>query len=120
MSGMAVLDVAIGLMFMFVMLSLLVTTVQESVASALRLRATNLYAALANLLADPQLARHPEYEQLVDDLYRHPLIKSLYRRSPASELAKRFDWRSPQPSYIPARTFAIALLDVLRGKVGLR
>lgn len=120
MSEMAVLDVGIGLMFMFVLLSLLVTTIQESLASLLRLRAKNLYAALDNLLADPKLAEHADYKQLIGDLYRHPLIKSLYRRSPASEAAsKDFHWLSPQPSYIPSRTFAIALLDVLRGKTGV-
>ena len=114
----AVLDVAIGLVFLYLMTSLLVTIVQEGIASMLHLRAKNLYDAIENLLGDPALAKQPEYKDLVVDLYRHPLMQSLYRRTPLAEKASAVDFAkvASLPSYIPSRTFAIALLDVLRGK----
>ena len=114
----AVLDVAIGLIFMYLMTSLLVTIVQEGIASALNLRGKSLFDAVANLLADPALTRHPDYKELVLDLYRHPLIRSLYRLPHREgELAPAmFVRKVALPSYIPSRLFAVALVDVLRGK----
>jgi hypothetical protein len=114
----AVLDVAIGLVFLYLMTSLLVTIVQEGIASMMQLRAKNLYDAIENLLGDPALAKHPDYKELVVDLYRHPLMQSLYRRTPLADQASAADFVkvASLPSYIPSRTFAIALLDVLRGK----
>ena len=114
----AVLDVAIGLSFMYVMTSLLVTIVQEQLATLMQLRARNLYGAIKNLVADPALLEHPEYRTLAVDLYRHPLMQSLYRRSPLPAKISSDDFvrLTKLPSYIPSRHFAVALLDVLRGK----
>jgi hypothetical protein len=114
----AVLDVAIGLSFMYLMTSLLVTIVQEQLATVMQLRARNLYGAIGNLIADPVLLEHPEYRNLAVDLYRHPLMQSLYRRTPLPATISSDDFvrLSKLPSYIPSRLFAVALLDVLRGK----
>jgi len=113
----AVLDVAIGLIFLYMMTSLLVTIVQEGIATTLQLRAKNLFDAIENLIGDPALTKHPDYKDLVVDLYRHPLMQSLYRRSELADRASARVLRSAKlPSYIPSRTFAIALLDVLRGR----
>jgi hypothetical protein len=114
----AVLDVAIGLIFMYMMTSLLVTIVQEGIATMMQLRAKNLFEAIENLLGDPALAKHPEYKDLVVDVYRHPLMQSLYRRTPLAEkvTATDFPKLATLPSYIPSRIFTVALLDVLRGK----
>jgi hypothetical protein len=114
----AVLDVAIGLSFMYVMTSLLVTIVQEQIATLMQLRARNLFGAIGNLIADPVLLEHPEYRNLAVDLYRHPLMQSLYRQTPlpAKITSDDFVRLAKLPSYIPSRHFAVALLDVLRGK----
>jgi hypothetical protein len=114
----AVLDVAIGLVFLYLMTSLFVTIVQEGIASFWRLRAKNLYDAIANLVDDPALDKHPEYRDLVANFYRHPLMESLYKNNSRGDAKKRVDVRNdlPLPSYVPSRIFAIALLDVLRGK----
>jgi hypothetical protein len=114
----AVLDVAIGLIFLYMMTSLLVTIVQEGIASTLQLRAKSLFDSIENLLGDPALAKHPEYKDLVVDVYRHPLMQSLYRRTPLADEASPADFArvASLPSYIPSRVFAVALLDVLRGK----
>jgi hypothetical protein len=114
----AVLDVAIGLVFLYMMTSLLVTIVQEGIATMLQLRAKNLFDAIENLLDDPALSKHADYKDLVVDVYRHPLMQSLYRRTPlaAKVSPAEFSKVAALPSYIPSRVFAVALLDVLRGK----
>ncbi|HMI87275.1 MAG TPA: hypothetical protein VK550_24465, partial [Polyangiaceae bacterium] len=78
----------------------------------------NLYAAIENLLGDPVLAKHPDYKNLVVEVYRHPLMQSLYRRTPLADKAAavNFSKVASLPSYIPSRVFTVALLDVLRAK----
>ena len=46
------LDVAIGLVLLYLLLALLVTTVQELLASIFSWRAKNLYAAIEDMLAN--------------------------------------------------------------------
>jgi hypothetical protein len=114
-----VLDVAIGVTFLYLLLALIVTTVQELVASALRLRAQNLYQALEGMLKGEAQVRARDKTPAVDastllaEVYAHPLIKNLRgkRLFSPSELAL--------PSYIPSKTFALALLDVLRRRSSL-
>ena len=106
MFGIDILDVAIGLFFGYLVLSLAVTAANEMSAAWFRRRAWMLHKGITTLLDDAQLA---------DKLYEHPLIKSLsspggvVRRIPA---LRRLVGRGP--SYIPSRTFAMALLDVLQ------
>jgi hypothetical protein len=114
---MPALDVAIGMIFLYLLLSLIVTTLQEAIATGLRWRAENLYNAVANLLEDPKLP--DEWRGLAIELYKHPLVEKLCRGA----LGKGGDVRTfgaanarRLPSYLPSRTFAIALLDVLRKK----
>ncbi len=108
-----VLDVAIGIIFLYLLLALLVTTLQELIASWFDLRADNLYRAIEGMLQAPPTAKdeteaaRQAREKLFGDFYNHPLIKNL-RAAAAGKLRK--------PSYIPSRTFAIALLDALRSR----
>jgi len=97
------IDVAIGIIFLFLLVSLLVTIVQEGFASLFKLRASNLRAAIANLLGDVRTSK----------LYKHPLVASLYRAkvNETGEIKEAW-WRGP--SYIPSRTFVVALLDLLQ------
>ena len=90
MFGSTILDVAIGLVFIYLLLSLLVTAGTELIAAWLNWRADNLRKGLQRIL-DPTLAQR---------LYDHPLIK---------KLSKSDRW----PSYIPSGTFALALVDVI-------
>jgi hypothetical protein len=91
MFGLQILDVVIGLFFGYLVLSLAVTAANELGAAWFRRRAWMLRKGVANLLAD---------DRLVDEFYKHSLIRSLS----VSEKG---------PSYIPSRTFAMALLDVV-------
>jgi hypothetical protein len=90
MFGSVVLEVAIGLAYLYLLLSVICSAINEGLAGMLALRAKTLGAALRNLLDD----------STVDALYAHPLIQGLSGACRA-------------PSYIPARVFATALLDVL-------
>ena len=91
MFGSAALEFGIGMVFVYLMLSLAVTAFQEGLASLFRRRARTLASGIRNLLRD---------DALVESLYAHPLIQGLH-------LSKR------RPSYIPSRIFALALLDRL-------
>src|SRR5437870_3209492 len=95
MFGMQILDVAIGLIFIFLMLSLMVTAFNELVAAWLKRRSKTLWTGVVRLLGDEGFAK---------SLYAHPLISSLSQSS------------SGKPSYIPSRTFVLAMLDALTEK----
>jgi len=86
---MSAIEVVIGLSFLFAVLSLIASAINELIASALALRARTLKSGVRGLLDDP-VARNA--------IWAHPLIQSLYK----SRIG---------PSYIPAEKFALALLD---------
>src|SRR6478609_8452872 len=141
---------AIGVVLLFLLLALLVTTVQELVATVLGWRSANLYNAIDSMLTGafdtpepaPQAgqsassdAHVPAPLDLVTQLYQHPLITNLVRcpsklkhalsnlekesaklKSESASLRKlNAEVRKYLPSYIPSKTFALALLDTLRG-----
>ncbi len=97
MLGSTVLEVAIGLVFVFLLLSLLCTTVNEWIAGALSLRAKTLEEGIRHLLDSEK----GDPKSLVEEFYKHPMIGALTR-----------DKR--RPSYIAPKTFAVALTDVLK------
>ena len=102
MFGSTVLEVAIGLVFVYFLLSLLCSTINEQViARFFALRAKTLEEGLNNMLPGPQGS------DLVNKLYKHPLIKGLSQNAASNDPRK--------PSYIPADTFAHALMDVVHG-----
>jgi len=90
MFGSTIVDVAIGVVFVYLLLGLVVTAGTELIASWLNWRANNLRAGLQRML-DPALAQ---------ELYNHPMIKRLSKSDRG-------------PSYIPSETFALALVDVI-------
>ena len=107
---MQILEVAIGMFFGYLVLSLVVTAANEMSAAWFRRRAWMLHKGIVNLLDDDKLAAR---------LYEHPMIRSL--SSPPGLLARvpvlnRLVGRGP--SYVRSRTFAIALLDVVRAEPG--
>lgn len=95
MMGLPILDVAIGMAFLYLLFALMCTTLNEIIANALNRRAKMLQMGLLRLLGS---------EDLVKTLYEHPAIASL---APLKGKAL--------PSYIPAQRFAEALLDQLTG-----
>lgn len=83
------LDVVIGVVFVYLLLSLICTTANDWVASVRGLRGRTLDQGIRRLLGP-----------LTDDFFEHPLIASL------SQPGKR-------PSYVPAHLFSSAVLDLL-------
>jgi hypothetical protein len=87
----ALTDIAIGLMTMYLVLSLVCTSVNETIASAFKLRAGKLRKTLDEIINDP------DFKQIFD---RHGLIVA---SSPGGAA----------PSYLSGPTFALAVLDSL-------
>ena len=94
MFGSAILDTAIGLIFVFLVVSLTVSAANELLAALFKWRAKNLFLGIRQLLQDPSVTG------LVARFYEHPLIEGLSAKG-------------KKPSYIPSRTFALALLDIV-------
>jgi len=67
MGSNAAIDVAVSLILMYLVLSLIVTVLNEAIATAADLRAANLQAALNGLIDDPELRKQ---------FYDHGLIAS--------------------------------------------
>jgi len=113
MFGLQILDIAIGLIFVYLLLALICTTIGELLAGLLNRRSRNLLIGIRGLLEDeavrlknPQAPHDPKGKGLVDLFYMHPLIKALHGRQMWGE-------GKTKPSYIPSRTFALALLDII-------
>ena len=88
------LEVAIGLSFIFLLLSLVMTALQEAVESVSRQRGKRLIQGFEELLSDP--SRRAAAVDVVRAIYEHPQIHSLYRGD--FDQAKA---RNQLPSYIP-------------------
>jgi len=94
MFGSTILDAAIGMVFIYLLASLVVSAANELIASMLKLRAKNLFSGIKKLLQEE------DKSTLTSTLYRHPLISGLAKKG-------------GKPSYIPSRTFVLAFLDVI-------
>ncbi len=92
------LDVAIGLIFMYLLLSIMVTVLQEFVASTLKLRNRNLQRAVVELVGHENKRR----------FFAHPLIFPLFQGG----LDEAGTPKGGGPAYIPKRSFALAVLDL--------
>jgi len=111
MFGSTLLDIFIGLIFVYLLLSLICSALSEIIEAWLKKRATNLERAIAELLLDRQGTG------LVQQLYKHPLVNGLFKGEYKTSLNKEW-WRNiisitNLPSYIPARNFALALMDIV-------
>ncbi len=93
-----ILEVAIGLVFAWLVLSVAAMQIQEWWNSLFEVRARTLEDRIATLLANPDLK---------EDFYNHPLVQTLYTRSV-------FTARERRPAYIPAQQFSKVVFDILR------
>jgi len=103
------LNVAIGVSFIYLILSLLISEVQESITALLELRAVNLRSSLTNLLEGKNNHDHPEKAVIMQALYKTSLMKSMNQGRKGSK----------GPSYIPKEVFSAALLEVLKTRYQL-
>ncbi len=97
----AVIDTAIGLVLMYLVLSLFCTTINEAIANAVNLRARTLNTAMQQIIDDPTLRTL---------FYNHGLIDG-------AKVAATGGSTKPQvldkahPSYLDAKDVAMALID---------
>ena len=100
----SIIDVAIGLVFVILLLSLICSAGHELIEMLLKQRAANLERGIQELAGNNSQA-------FVTRLYAHGLINSLFRgnyNATAKGLFKTWNL----PSYIPAQNFALALIDL--------
>jgi hypothetical protein len=115
-----VLDVVIGLVFIYLLYSLLVTIIQEMIATVFNFRAKILQRAIVRMLEDEEKFKSAfsslthlfrskgnisGKHSLSFDFYNHPLIKFLAENK-----------RHNAPAYIDKETFSKVLTDLLRGE----
>ncbi len=133
MPSSAILDVAIGIAFVYLFLSLICSVVNEGIAAVFSLRSKNLVAGIDSLFSGTKMA---DGKDLVGAIYAHGLIRGLYKEpeklnpQQAAELnvaavrgqmlshvpvLKIVDkWFNVNlPAYIPSATFSTALIDVI-------
>jgi hypothetical protein len=101
MFGSTVLDLAVGLIFTFLMVSLITSATTEAFASALKLRASTLCQGIKDLLNDQQ------FNGLALSVYNHALVNSQ-----ATGVAQTEAALTAKPSYIDATHFANAMIDL--------
>ena len=107
MFGSDILDVAVGLVFVYLLASLIVSTVTELLAGWLGWRAAQLLDGIRNLINSPGA------KDWAKDLYEHPFIKGMSPLPTKVSLFKLVP-PAPGPSYIPARTFSAALIGLIQ------
>ncbi|MDP1622711.1 MAG: hypothetical protein Q8M08_10285 [Bacteroidales bacterium] len=115
----SVLEVVIGLVFIYLLYSLLATIIQEILASTFSFRAKILERAISRMLEDENVptprinsilhlfkrtANAENSKSTTETFYHHPLIKFLGENK-----------RHSKPSYITRETFSKVLIDLLRG-----
>jgi hypothetical protein len=131
LGGLEVLDVAIGLVALFFLLSTALSSINEAISSILGWRAKTLEDALANLVGDPKVQKDLKTwakgglglveakpaaatgdapgAPIVPTLWDHWRMKALVR-NPESKLRRR-----ARPSYLPPRAFSLALAETIAG-----
>lgn len=119
------LEVAVGLSFLYVVLALLCSTVNEAISTATGLRARFLQLGVLNLLSGSTKTTDAGIET-AKRFYDHPLVQGLIRPGhgpdPAIDPTAVTKWwrKPPYPSYLPSRTFVAALTDLAERSEGLK
>lgn len=132
----AIVDVVIGLVFIYLILSLLASEIQELISTVLQWRAQHLRQSIINLLAGDTITDQnlEAAKRLTKDLYNHPLLNDINQeaRGLFATLFRKITWfiswiyqimtrqkegvfgnKVSAPSYIPGETFATALIERL-------
>lgn len=110
------LDVAIGTVFLFLLLTFIASAVLETTSRAMNWRARNLYEAIAIMLEGSELVE-------LADVVHNPMVVALGRDARSIsrlDILERMGWRMLDdrvpPSYIPPATFSGTVLEVLLRK----
>ncbi|MBD1860927.1 MULTISPECIES: hypothetical protein [Trichocoleus] len=124
-----VLDIAIGLIFIYLILSLLASEIQELIATLLQWRAVHLKKSIEVLLTGGEGTEEKDVRDFADRLYSNPLIKNINQEAKgwAENFFRSITWvissaigrgrsifggsKRSGPSYINAETFTTTLLE---------
>jgi len=105
-----VLEVAIGLIFVYLLLSIMCTAANEWVAALTRRRGETLRKGIAQLLSGQEVLADPTKpdtpggtKPLLNEFYDHPLIKSMMHDT-------------NHPTYLSPRNFSATLTDIITGE----
>jgi len=98
-----ILEVAIGLIFVYLLLSIMCTAANEWVAALTRRRGETLKRGLAQLLAGQPIQGAQAPNALIQAFYEHPLIKSMIHDK-------------NHPTYLSPRNFSATLTDIITGE----
>jgi hypothetical protein len=96
--GSTVLELAIGVVFIYLLLAIVCTAVNEWIARVFQTRGVLLKQGIQQLLAPPDGAVGGDAD-IVARFYSHPLVRALMGDD-------------KHPSYMPARTFAKVVMDL--------
>jgi hypothetical protein len=124
MTGSVAIDVAIGLVFVYLLYSLFATIICEIVANYFGLRARNLRESLIRLLEDDSNSTRWKAFSVFQNLYSS--LKNLFSR-PGGEFVKLFYEQATikylarnnffsSPSYISPANFSKAIIEIFREK----
>ncbi|MEM1256476.1 MAG: hypothetical protein AAGI69_28910 [Cyanobacteria bacterium P01_H01_bin.21] len=134
-----IVEIAIGLAFIYLVLSLLASEIQELIATVLQWRAKHLKDSIINLFTGDIHSTHSiqKAQQLTKQVYQHPLVQGMNQESMGRvpNLFRKFTWfisnayrriirkeegefndQRTAPSYISREAFATALLEQLGTK----
>jgi hypothetical protein len=104
MFGSQILGVATGLVLVYIVFALILTSCREILEARLKTRSTTLLQGLEEIFAGAGARKR------VEEFYDHPLIASLYRGTSFSTAKAAREL----PSYIPAGNFSSAVLSIYR------
>ncbi|MGZ3299052.1 MAG: hypothetical protein ACXU8O_08560, partial [Asticcacaulis sp.] len=117
-------EVAAGLVFVYLFMSIVATAAREGFETLMRRRARNLEKGLVELLCNhpPEKgvtgAKKTAAYDMLKAFYDHPLIMTLYRGRYTIPPKRSLFTRIKLPSYIPSGHFAYVVLDLLAERGG--
>ncbi|MDB9525908.1 hypothetical protein PN498_07920 [Oscillatoria sp. CS-180] len=129
-----ILEIAIGLVFIYLTLSLLASEIQEIIGTLLQWRAEHLKRSIEVLIAANDKESRAAAQTFADRLYDTPILRSLNQEATGpiahffrvinqivgklyrtvTQTRNVFGNKTSGPSYIPGKTFAQALLDSIQ------
>lgn len=102
MFGSDILDIVIGMVFIFLVLSLVCSAMNELLEALVKNRARDLERGIRELIGDPDNATN-----FVEKIYNHGLVNSLFKGCYSADKKRNL------PSYIPSANFALAVIDLV-------
>jgi hypothetical protein len=118
-----IINIAIGLIFIYLVLSLLASQIQEVVATIFQWRAAHLRGAIKHLISGGEIAND---KTLVSKLFKNPLVQDLNQTSEAGiamlfrglgkireQVGEVETYIRSSPSYMPSEIFSSTILKEL-------